>query len=109
MKKAFLLLSIVFLGLLLTTYYSCETDPEETCEQDEICENKFVTACCTEDECVYKYNGKEYTEDQLGQLAEDLGCASVKALKSGSDDLSGVIEKLKALMSRVQESTKAVK
>ena len=109
MKKAFLLLSIVFLGLLLTTYYSCETDPEETCEQDEICENKFVTACCTEDECVYKYNGKEYTEDQLGQLAEDLGCASAKTLKSGSDDLSGVIEKLKALMSRVQESTKADK
>ena len=109
MKKAFLLLSIVFLGLLLTTYYSCETDPEETCEQDEICENKFVTACCTEDECVYKYNGKEYTEDQLGQLAEDLVCASVKALKSGSDDLSGVIENLKALMIRVQESTKSVK
>ena len=109
MKKTISLLSVILLGILVTIWYSCETDPEEICEQDEICENKFVTACCTEDECVYKYNGKEYTEDQLGQLAEDLGCASVKALKSGSDDLSGVIEKLKALMSRVQESTKADK
>lgn len=107
MKKTFYLLSAVLFGMLVTIWYSCETDPEETCEQDEICENKFVTACCTENECVYKYNGKEYSEDQIDQLAEDLGCASaVGVLKSGSqeEDLSAVVEKLKALMSRVRES-----
>ena len=113
MKKTIFLLSFVFLAVLVTTYYSCETDPEEVCLQDEICEGQFVTACCTEDdECVYKYNGKEYTEDQLDQLAEELGCASaVGVLKSGSqeDELSAVKEQLKALMSRVRESCKACK
>jgi len=112
MKKTIFLLSFVLLAILVTTYYSCETDPEEICEQDEICEGKLVTACCTENECVYKYNGIEYTEDQLDQLAEELGCASaVGVLKSGSqeDELSAVIEKLEALMSRVRESCKACK
>jgi hypothetical protein len=112
MKKKIFLLSFIFLGILIATYYSCETDPEETCEQDEICEGQFVTACCTETECVYKYNGKEYTEDQLDQLAEELGCgAAVGVLKSGSqeDDLSAVIEKLKALMARVREGCETCK
>lgn len=112
MKKTIFLISFVLLAILVTTYYSCEKILEEICEQDEICEGKFVTACCTEDECVYKYNGKEYTEDQLDQLAEDLGCASaVGVLKSGSqeDELSAVIEKLEALMSRVRESCEACK
>jgi hypothetical protein len=112
MKKTFYLLSVILLGILVTTWYSCEAVPEETCEQDEICENKFVTACCTENECVYKYNGKEYTEDQIDQLAEDLGCGtSAVVLKSGSqeNDLSGVIGQLKTLMGRVQKRIKAGK
>ena len=112
MKKAIYLLSVVLLGILITTWYSCEEDPEETCFQDEICPAKFVTACCTETECVYKYGGKEYTEDQLDELAEDLGCgASAIALKSGSqeDDLSWVIEQLKALMDRAKKGCKACK
>jgi hypothetical protein len=106
MKKTIFLLSVVFLGFLATTWYGCEGGPEETCEQDEICEGKFVTACCTENECVYKYNGKEYREDEIEQLAIDLGCGTaVVGLKSGSqeNDLSGVIEQLKALMDRVQK------
>jgi hypothetical protein len=107
MKKIIYILSVVLLGIM-ATWYSCETDPEETCQQDEICEGKYVTACCTENECVYKYNGKEYTEDQLDELAEDLGCGSASGvlIKSGSQeyDLSDVIEKLKALMDRVKNS-----
>jgi len=111
MKKKFYLLSVILLGILVTTWHSCETDPEETCEQDEICENKFVTYCCTENECVYKWNGKEYTDDQLDELAEELGCGSAAVLKSGSreNDLSGVIEQLKALRDRVQKRIKAGK
>ncbi len=111
MKKKFYLLSIILLGILLTTWYSCSTDPQETCELDEICTNKFVTACCTETECVYKYGGKEYAEDQIDQLAADLGCGSAVTLKSGRReyDLSGVIEQLKALMDRVKKRIEAEK
>ncbi len=112
MKKTIYLLGVVLLGILVTTLYKCETDPEETCQQDEICEAKFVTACCTQNECVYKFNGKEYAEDEIDQLAIDLGCEpSAVILKSGiqENDLSGVIEQLKALMSSVQELTKAGK
>jgi len=111
MKKKFYLLSVILMGILVTTWYSCETDPEETCELDEICTNKFVTVCCTENECVYKYNGKEYTEDQLDELEADLGCGTAMVLKSGSqgNDLSGVIERLKALMDRVKKRVKAGK
>ena len=76
MKKKIFGITFILLGVFSAVWYSCETnkDPEETCLQDEICEGKLVTACCTETECVKKYNGQEYTEDQLGQLAEDLGC-----------------------------------
>jgi len=112
MKKKFYLLSVILMVILVTTWYSCELDPQETCEQDEICENKFVTYCCTENECVYKWNGKEYTDDQLDQLAEDLGCGtSGVILKSGSreNDLSGVIEQLKALRDRVRKRIEAGK
>lgn len=112
MKKKFYLLSIIILGILVTTWYSCETDPEETCGLDEICAGVYVTYCCTEDGCVYKYNGKEYTDDQLDELAEDLGCgASAIALKSGCQeyDLSDVIEKLKALRDRVRKRCKVCK
>jgi hypothetical protein len=105
MKKPIYIISVVLLLLFTTTWYSCELVPEETCELDEICQDKFVTACCTENECVYKYQGKEYTEDQLDQLEADLGCGTAMALKSGglSDDSSAVIEQLKALMERVKK------
>ncbi|UCH13371.1 MAG: hypothetical protein JSV22_09665 [Bacteroidales bacterium] len=112
MKKAIYLISIAFLGILITTWYSCEEDPEETCFQDEICANIYVTACCTENECVYKYNGKEYDEDQEVELLQDTGCTTaVVALKSESldDDLAGLIEKLRALMDRAKKNCKACK
>jgi hypothetical protein len=109
MKKTIVLLSVILLGML-ATWYSCEKDPEETCYQDEICEGHFVTACCTEDECFFKYNGKEYAEDQLDELEADMGCsAAIGVLKSGSqeDDSSVIIEKLRALMNRARENCRA--
>ena len=111
MNKAIYLISVVLLGILITTWYSCEEDPEATCFQDEICPAKFVTACCTENECVYKYGGKEYTEDQLDQLEADLGCSAAVALKSGCQECetSDVIVRLKALMDRVKKHCKACK
>jgi hypothetical protein len=112
MKKTILLLSAILSVIMVTTWYSCETDPEEVCEQDEICEAKLVTACCIGDVCVWKYNGKEYTEDQLGDLANELGCAAVSAEldpESQKSALSGVFDQLKALMARVRERSTAAK
>jgi hypothetical protein len=112
MKKTIFLLSAILLGIAVTTWYSCETDPEETCEQDEICEAKFVTACCTDNECVYKYNGKEYSEDQVGQLAKDLGCDAVnEEMESESQKkaLASVVDQLKALMAKTREQVKSAK
>ena len=100
-------LSAVIICAVIVVWYSCESDPEESCKQDEICTDKFVTACCTESECVYKYNGKEYTEDQIDQLAKDLGCSTAMVLKgteAQDNDLSEVIARLRALMDRVHES-----
>ena len=72
-SSAFIALSICF-GLLI----SCQDDSgsDETCSQDEICTAKLVTVCCTDDVCVFKYNGKEYADDEEDQLAIDLGCSS---------------------------------
>jgi len=106
MKKKNFLVWTILLGIFVVTWYGCETDPEETCEQEVICEEKSVTYCCTEGECVYKFNGKEYTDDQIDELAEDMGCSTaVSILKSGVQvkDYSEIIAKLKALKAKVQE------
>lgn len=85
-------------------FASCEEDEKETCKQDEICEAKSVTACCTGDVCVYKFNGKEYAEDELTQLTIDLGCGTASAsLKS--DDNVQIINRLKSLMQEVKASS----
>jgi hypothetical protein len=108
MKKPISLLSAILFGILATTIFSCQDTAKETCKQDEICTAKSVTACCTDNNCVYKYNGKEYTEDQVSQLAKDLGCpAAVSVSKSAGneDDLSDVVNQLQALMKSVQEET----
>jgi len=111
MKKSIFLLSVILLGIIVTTLYNCTKDSKETCSQDEICAAKFVTSCCTDTtDCVYKYNGKEYKENQIGQLEIDLGCGtSGIVLKSAgkADELSEVIIRLKALMAKVKEQTKA--
>ncbi|MBN1597839.1 MAG: hypothetical protein JW894_06055 [Bacteroidales bacterium] len=106
MNKKIILLTAIILGILITTWYSCESDPKETCQQDEICDGHMVTACCTDNECVYYYNGREYTEDDLDDLAVDLGCSSViAAIDSESQEkaLSEVIERLKDLMAKTRE------
>jgi hypothetical protein len=100
MKKSIYLLFLIVLGITTTIIYSCNKDSKETCTQDEICTSKFVDACCTNDVCVYKYDGKEYTEAEVSQLAIDLGCGGGGAFKSTENDLKAIISKLKVLMSR---------
>ncbi len=101
MKKTLIFPLLILIGISIT---AMECEPEETCEQDEICETKFVTACCTEDDCVYKYDGKEYSEDQVGQLALDLGCGTTGEVRSASkEDLALVTEKLKNLIKKARK------
>lgn len=103
MKKTIYFLSAILLGILVTTWYSCESDPsdpEESCAQDEICEGKTVSACCTEDACVWEYNGKEYTQDELDQLIADLGCAVAYSPEEFKAAKASIIDQLQALLEK---------
>ena len=77
MKKN-LFISTLFLIVVLVavSVVSCETDPLEYCEQDNICDVD-IEVCCTDDgnaqTCVWKYNGQEYTSEE--DLIDDLNCA----------------------------------
>jgi hypothetical protein len=110
MKKTISFTLALLLGILLVTWYSCEQDPEETCVPDEYCNEQIVTVCCdNNDVCVYKFNGKEYTEDQLGQLASDLGCVSSSKeedLNQEKSAFSELVEKLKAHLNRTREQAR---
>jgi hypothetical protein len=106
----------ILTGVFITTWYACEDDPEETCLQDEICDFKFVTICCTvendEEVCVYKYDGNEYpdTEAGLAQVAELLGCESATAYaKAAGDEKLDVRQALEDLMNRVKAELKSKK
>jgi hypothetical protein len=107
MKKIISSLFIVLLGIMFAVVYNCSKDTKESCQQDEICPSKDVTACCTDTVCVYKYNGKEYTEDQMAELEHDLGCSVKEGVKSASyeSDLKELGIRLKALMDRVRKET----
>jgi hypothetical protein len=108
-RKVYLLLAVLTVGVA-ATWYSCETDPEETCLQDEFCDIP-VTACCDDnDVCVFKYNGKEYpdTDEGMAQLLEDLDCvATIEKLESVEQKSANaeIVDRLKNLMSRVRELT----
>ena len=113
MKKTILLLCVIFSGILVATWYACESDPEEYCEQDLICE-EYVTVCCTGDVCVYKFDGKEYpdTDEGVNQLAEDMGCGTTSIVTEDGilkKNFSGIIDQLKAFMNRVRESARSFK
>ncbi|MCG8700967.1 MAG: hypothetical protein MI922_23145 [Bacteroidales bacterium] len=100
MKKLNFLIPAILLGVLMVVA-SCEEDEKETCKQAEICAAKAVTSCCTDDVCVYKYNGKEYAESEVEQLALDLGCGTASA-QLKSSDINQLISKLEALMQDVK-------
>jgi len=85
MKKGLLFLGVLFIGGVIAFSTGCEEDPEESCQQDEICtlengEMGTVTACCTDGEdCYFTYNGKKYpdTDEGVADLIKDLGCVSL--------------------------------
>jgi len=77
MKKAILLISLFMIGVFLAVNIGCES-PLESCESDTACDGKEeYTACCTDgQDCVYKYNGKEYTS--VDALYDAMNCSSKK-------------------------------
>ncbi len=111
MKRKLFLLSFLSVVTIALFTVSCETEPVEHCEQEEICDGHEVTACCTDDNgaitCVYKYNGKEYTEDQLDELSEDLGCTNTSAIVLKSTDCGMTIEDVKMKLVELMELTHA--
>ncbi len=98
MKKAAFYLSALLLGVFLVFVSGCTTTPEESCEQEEICTGKIVTACCNEDECYYEYNGVKYSKDSesITKLATDLGCTQA-SLPTYKEDISDLILRIEAL------------
>jgi len=102
MKAVNLLFVLFTIGLLSITLSNCgETESPESCAQDEICTGKSVTTCCTNDACVYKYNGKDYQEDELDQLADDLGCTSGGA-RVASEEKEQLKDQLRALLNKAK-------
>jgi hypothetical protein len=112
MKKRFLFASLLSFFTIALIAVSCTSDPYEYCEIEEFCNNQEVEACCTDDNgdisCVWKYNGKEYTD--IKELNEDLGCsASAIVLKSeeASAEQDDVLFRLQALMDRAHAGLRA--
>lgn len=109
MKKSAFYLSVLLFGIFLAFVSGCSTTPEETCEQDEICTGKTVTACCSENDCYYEYNGVKYGDDaeSVARLATDLGCtqASAPTFKEDIGDLILRLQALGEIARTTQEST----
>lgn len=101
MKKKYFIVAVVLTSIIAGVIYSCNEDSKESCLQDEICDIT-VTACCDDnDVCTYKYNGKDYPEDQYDQLLEDMGCPSASAGKIS--EKNNLIFQLKTLILRARE------
>lgn len=109
MKKSAFYFSVLVLGMFLVFIAGCTTTPQESCEQDEICTGKNVTACCSDTECYYEFNGVKYGDDaeSLARLATDLGCTQASA-PTFKEDIGDLILRLQALgetARTTQEST----
>lgn len=98
MKKAKFFLPIILLGLFIAFISGCTTTPTESCEQDEICTGKTVTACCTDTNCYYEYNGVKYGDDaeSKAKLAAALACSQANA-PTYKEDISDLVLRLEAL------------
>ncbi len=98
MKRATFYLSVLFLGVFIAIVSGCTTTPTESCEEDEICSGKKVTACCSDTECYYEYNGVKYGDDaaSLAKLTTDLGCTQA-SLPTYKEDIADLVLRLQAL------------
>jgi hypothetical protein len=109
MKKSAFYLSVLLLGIFLAFVSGCSTTPEETCEQDEICTGKNVTACCSDVECYYEFNGVKYGDDaeSLARLATDLGCTQASA-PGFEEEIGDLVLRLQALGEIAKTNQKSI-
>lgn len=76
-KLVLLLIPLLFIGGISISLTSCSDDDEYVCADETILGETF-SACCTEDDCYYEYNGKRYNCDGTDctaaaeQLAADI-------------------------------------
>lgn len=90
--------SVFILLTFVALISGCDMETLETCEEDEICTGKFVTACCNEVECYYMYDGKKYGDDadSLTQLAKDLGC-TFSGMSNYETEIGNLVLQINAL------------
>ena len=98
MKKPAFYFSVLLMGTFLAFVSGCTSTPQESCEQDEICTGKTVTACCSDIECYYEFNGVKYGDDteSVAKLATDLGCTQASA-PGFKEEIGDLILRLQAL------------
>ncbi|UXP33831.1 hypothetical protein N6H18_07700 [Reichenbachiella agarivorans] len=104
--RIFGLLLVFGLTAVMLTNCDSAVDALESCSQEEICPSKDVTACCDNKECVYKYDGKEYPEDDIDQLADDLGCGSSSNARVASTEGAELIGRLQDLLAEAKAGLK---
>ena len=102
------LATIAIITIFSLGFSACEKATGENCEQQDMNEilncgsEKNVEVCCTTgSECVYKYNGTEYSDTNTGlnDLADALGC-SYKSSDDYGEQKQLIIEYLIALKDR---------
>jgi len=98
MKRANIYLPVLMFGLFFIFISGCTTTPTESCVQEDFCPGKTVTACCTDTECSFEYNGVKYGDDQESKdkLADLLGCVQASA-PTYKEDISDLVLRLDAL------------
>ena len=94
--------------LILLSFTACEKVTDENCEQYDMneilnCDSETnVEVCCVSGaDCVYKYNGVEYsdTSSGLNDLADALGC-TYKSSANYEEEKQLIIKHLIALRER---------
>lgn len=108
MKTLKPLVTIAILILISLSFLACEKVADENCEQQDMNEilncdsERNVEVCCvTGSDCVYKYNGVEYsdTSSGLNDLADALGC-TYKSSANYDEEKQLIIKHLIALKER---------
>lgn len=95
MRQNLFFTSILALAIGFT---SCGDDDEESCSNDEICEETEITVCCeSSSNCTYTVNGTEYDNED-----DAIDAASCPASAFPNGDKSSVREAIQSLTARAK-------
>lgn len=108
MKSLKSFMAIAIFTMMVLSFPACEKTADESCEQQDMNEilncgsEKNVEVCCeTGAACVYKYDGVEYPDSDLGlnNLADALGC-TYKSSANYNEEKQLIIKHLISLKDR---------